>query len=144
MKRNAGFTLIELMIVVEIIAVIAALAVPNYLRTRLQSNEASAVGNLHAVLDAQMSFNNVHLRYAANFDELTSPNPPFLSGEWGGPRAGYQFTFESDGTTFAAHATPVDYGNTGYHSFFVDPSGVIRYQGMAAASADSPPLGGAG
>lgn len=144
MKKNAGFTLIELMIVVEIIAVLAALAVPNYLRTRLQSNEASAVGNLHVILDAQMSFNNVNLRYATTFNDLTTPNPPFLSGEWDKPRAGYQFTFESDGTTFAAHAIPVDFGNTGYHSFFVDPSGVIRYQGMAVATADSLPLGSGG
>jgi type IV pilus assembly protein PilA len=144
MKRNAGFTLIELMIVVEIIGLLVAIALPNYLRTRLQTNEASAVGNLRVVRDAQLSYNNANLRYAANFDELITPTPPYLSGDWTKAKNGYLFSMVSDGSTFSLRATPEDFGHTGYHGFFVDVSGVIRYAPMADATADSPPLGSAG
>ena len=54
--KNKGFTLIELMIVVAIIAIIAAIAIPNLLRSRLQSNEAAAIGNLKTIVGAQTAF----------------------------------------------------------------------------------------
>ncbi len=141
MRKNAGFTLIELMIVVEIIAIMVAIAVPNYLRTRIQANESNAVGSLRTVLNAQMTYNTVNLVYATNFDALTTAEPPYLTGNWTSERSGYLFTLEGDGSSFAARATPTDFGNSGYHGFYVDPSGIVHYQIMAEANADSPVLG---
>lgn len=141
MNRNTGFTLIELMIVVEIIAIVAAMGIPSYLRTRLQANESSAVANLRTIRDAQLSFNSVYLRYAEDFDALTTPVPPFLSGNWFGPRNGYLFRIEGDDNTFRIFATPEVFGTTGWHGFFTDPSGIIRYRPGAEADATCPPLG---
>lgn len=141
MKRNNGFTLLEMMIVVEILGIVAALAIPNYIRARIQSNEAAAVSNLRVIVDAQITYNTVHHVYAEEFAALTDSNPPFLSGRWDEPRAGYQYRLESVPGNFGAYATPVVFGKTGWHGFYIDSSGVIRYQPNGEADADSPVLG---
>jgi prepilin-type N-terminal cleavage/methylation domain-containing protein len=82
-----GFTLIELMIVVAIIAVICAIAVPNLLRARLEANENSVVGNLRTMLGAQAAFQAANYRYTLDVAELTGGTPPFLDGEWTGAKA---------------------------------------------------------
>lgn len=141
-KRNAGFTLIELMIVTEIIGIIVAIAVPNYIRTRVQSNEAAAVANLRTMLDAQVSYHSANSTYAENFDSLTNATPPYLSGgNWEAPRNGYTYRIGGGSSTFSAQATPLEFGSTGWRGFFVDSSGIIRYQNGAEATEESSPLG---
>ncbi|HOD51226.1 MAG TPA: prepilin-type N-terminal cleavage/methylation domain-containing protein, partial [Candidatus Hydrogenedentes bacterium] len=56
MKKNLGFTLIELMIVVAIIAIIAAIAIPSLLRSRMSANEAGAIGSLRTISAGEVSF----------------------------------------------------------------------------------------
>ena len=141
MKQNAGFTLIELMIVVEIIGLLVSIAVPNYLRTRVQSNEGAAVANLRAILDAELSFSAFNNGYALDFATLTEASPPYLNGKWDGPMNGYQYRIEGDAQSFRAYATPVEFGTTGWRGFFVDPTGIIRQRLNADADATSPPLG---
>ena len=123
MKNNQGFTLIELMIVVEIIAIVAAIALPNYIRTRIQTNEAAAVASLRVILDAETSYNTQYYVYANDITLLTNENPPFLEGgDWTSP---------ATGTSTASKATPSTSSPTPPPSNTTPPAGT--------ASASTPP-----
>ncbi len=143
MKNNRGFTLIELMIVVEIIAIIAAIAVPNYIRTRIQANESAAVASLRVILDAETSYNTQYYEYADDITDLTDAEPPFLEGgDWTQPRNGYVYRVEGDGTSFVAYATPVEWNVTGWKGFRIDVSAAIRYQQGAEPDENSETISG--
>jgi type IV pilus assembly protein PilA len=143
-KSNKGFTLIELMIVVAIIAIIAAIAIPNLLRSRMQSNEAAAQGNLRTIVGAQVAYHAANYEYTGAFGDLTGATPPFLDGAWDVPKSGYNFVLGGDADNFTANANALTYGVTGSKGFFTDASGVIRWADGADADADSTPIGQSG
>ncbi len=141
MKKNKGFTLIELMIVVAIIAIIAAIAIPNLLRSRMQSNESAAIGNLRTIVGAEVAYHAANYQYTATFDDLTSATPSFLDGDWAGVKQGYNFTLGGTAQDFNANADPSEQGVTGNKGFFTNASGVIRFVDGGAADATSTPIG---
>ena len=140
MRRKAGFSLIEMMIVVEIMGIVAAVAFPNYVRARIQANESAAVGSLRRVLDAQIQFYNSNLRYADSFEELMSSDPPFITGNWTGAINGYRYSITTAPDFFAAYATPEQFGATGWRGFYMDPAGIIRWEMGGEADEGSTPL----
>ncbi|MFC1514771.1 type IV pilin protein [Candidatus Omnitrophota bacterium] len=74
-----GFTLVEVMIVVAIIALLAAIAIPNLLRARLNANEARAKASLHGLVTSVESYAAQEGLYPANESELTNLTPPYLN-----------------------------------------------------------------
>ncbi len=145
--KRQGFTLIEIMIVVAIIAVIAAIAIPNLLRSKLQTNEASAVSDLRTVCAAQMACSTARLTFgsfATLVDEVDGVGTAFLDTSWfeGREKAGYIFTMpEADADSFTCFADPIALGSTGSRFFRIDTSGVIRFSPGGQPGPDAASLG---
>jgi len=154
--RQEGFSLIELLIVVAIILIIAAIAIPNLLRSRMAANEASAVGSIRTINTSAVTYSSTYPNdgfppsLAAMGGALpctaTSTNACLLDQVLaGGTKSGYTFVWTGDGNTpsvgYTIVATPVTIGTTGQRQFFSDQSGVIRYAASGSgATAASPAL----
>jgi type IV pilus assembly protein PilA len=157
-RKQQGFSLIELLIVVAIILVIAAIAIPNFIRARISANEASAVTSVHAVSTAEIGYSAAYptVGYsptlAALGDGGTSPCPVtpaascFLDNSLaGGSKSGYTFTYAQDATYspslgFTLNGDPSIYGLSGQMGYFTDQTNVIRYNSTGGATASSSPL----
>ena len=127
--RRKGFTLVEIMIVVAIIVLLAAIAIPNLLRARLNANEATAIAAMRTLSTAMESYRAAQSppSYPSNLSYLNDSDPPYIDSQLAsGNKSGYTFTLSAGTNTYTVVATPQTENVTGVRSFFVDGSGVVR------------------
>ena len=139
-KTQKGFTLIELLIVIAVIAILAAIAIPNLLSSRKAANEASAISSVRTLVSAEETYRSRFGQYGAG-TALTGASlvDTTLMATTG--KSGYVMAVASPTATgYAITAVPVTHGTTGDRSFYADQTGVIRSNEGATASATGSPI----
>ena len=153
MRNERGFSLIELLIVVAVILILAAIVIPNWERSRLAANEASAVATVRVITSAQSAYTSAYqIGYA---DDLTKLGPPPAGTpasatnadliDWvigctsqPCPKSGYGFSITATGSapfsTYNLNGKPLNPGQTGKRGFCSDQSAVILFDPSGGTS----------
>jgi prepilin-type N-terminal cleavage/methylation domain-containing protein len=138
-NKEQGFSLIELLIVIVIIGVLAAIAVPNYIQARQSGNQASAIASLRVIHSAESAYLAAHGRYGT-MAELSSYRYLEDSALVSGFKSQYSFTIPVNGVvSFEALASPTTSLGQWNH-YFINETGTLRQSLGSPANISSPPL----
>ncbi|MBI3670876.1 MAG: prepilin-type N-terminal cleavage/methylation domain-containing protein [Acidobacteria bacterium] len=157
-RSGTGFSLVEVVVVIAIILIIAAIAIPSLLRAKISVNEAAAVHGLRAITTAQVTYDSTYQQGYA--PDLPSLGPPPRGSQASSSRAdlidevlastirnGYSFVYVAIDNAgigkpdqYTVNANPISPGQTGDRYFYVDQTGVIRWKLAGPADFNSTPV----
>jgi type IV pilus assembly protein PilA len=145
--RQAGFSLIELLIVIAIILIILSIALPQMSKSRMHAQEMAAIEEMGTINKAEIQYYSQFNQYATSLAQL---GPPATAGAAEGPAAaglipgslasgaagGYNFTITQTPQGYAISAVPKAFGSTGRRTFYSDQTGIVRQNWTAEPATD--------
>lgn len=149
--RRAGFSLIELLIVIAIILIILAVALPKLTSARRYAQEMAAAKAITTIHTAETQYYSQYGNYATSLAQLGPPasGTPGPSGAElidrdlaSGEKGGFKFILQQTQTGYALNVNPVAFGTSGTHTYFSDQSmSIHQHNGQEPATASDPLLG---
>jgi type IV pilus assembly protein PilA len=155
-ESRKGFSLIELLIVISVILIIAALAIPNFIQARMRANETAAAQSLRNIGTAEVVYATT---YGIGFTDslaklggngiVVDQNSAGLIDEVlaSGKKSGFTYTYKvlttdplGHVTNYSINADPMSVGNTGTRHFYTDQTGVIRVNQSSSAGPNDTPI----
>ena len=148
-RRKCGFSLVELLVVVAIVAVVLAAALPLMRNARLNAVETIVAREMQTIATAQTQYQSQFGKYAATLGDLGPPNRGIAEGPQAarlipaslasGEKDGYVFLLSATPAGYFVNANPKVFGNSGRRTFYVDQDGVLHQNwGPDPATVDSP------
>jgi type IV pilus assembly protein PilA len=143
-----GFSLIELLIVVAIILIIAAIAIPNLLKAKMAANEAAAAASIHSLNTAEIAYSSAYpsIGFSATLVDLGPTGGGFIDPALAtGTKSGYNYLYVQDTSTtpsmnYTLNVDPITPGVTGQRHFYSDANNVTHVNQTATAGPTDPAL----